>query len=420
MTLKCFTCSIADLSDCIQADVKLVIHNALIYNTVDSLHGKAALKLRSAVAPLLAKLEEFDDPNSEIRQKHRRYLDAIDDSYIDALMSIDYPAPEDLPAALATTAPLEVPVNVDSDTTSQLPRAGIPEILSSASSVLQAVQSLGKRKRSEDNLDAAPGFRAPNLFSSSFGFYDNNAPQAGPSGTSGESEKERKKSARALALEKKRQQNREYRARVRAKKLAEKAQQDREAIIAAGGDPDAIQEFIAPSIVNHASAPNSLPEPSAFMGPIDQDALSGIPSESDANPLYASAEPTGQDTSNDQGAAAWESEPMLSVPKAEIEESAGIASPSLSAAVPSGSDSLGPGDREAPLAPDLLVHDSLETPRLNEWGAAIDRVEPPTDYEANLLFNDGWILPAGSKRRRASSANTETSGPILKGRKGEY
>ena len=378
----------------------MVTNNALIYNTPDSLHGKAAIKLRNGIAPLLAKLGEFDDPSSEIHQKHRRYLDAIDDEYIDNLMKIDYPVPETLPAAFSTG---QVPTTLNGTDTALWAHAEASIVPGFATSAPQPDQTLGKRKRSDEDSITSGISKAPLFFPHTLNFGDYlSAPlQAGPSGTSGQTEKqtakERKQAARELELAKKRQQGAEYRARKRAKKLAEKQQAEREAIIAAGGDPDAVIQ--APSL--------------------SQGEASSIPGNSDAIGIHNTTASTSEPlASNDQGTLAATSTEALDQPKAEDEDYG-------TSTLPLETDNIDPiatttesATYALPSAEDQILAEHSGPPRVNEWGAAIDRVEPPNDHEAILLFNEGWILPAGSKRRRASSANTDVSGPAIKGRKG--
>lgn len=380
----------------------MVIRNALVYNTPDSLHGKAAIKLRDGIAPLMAKLSEFDDPRSEIHQKHRRYLDAIDDDYIDNLMRIDYPALENLPVTYSNG---EVSTAGNGLDNTLCTHAGTTTMPSFASSATQPVQNLGKRKRSDEDVDSSALFKAPLLFPHTFNFGNYQSvssqagpSQAGPSGTSSQTDKqttkERKQAARAAELAKKRQQGAEYRARKRARKLAEKQQAEREAIIAAGGDPDAV-----------AAAP-SLPL-EVLGNPVGPETI-------DARNAASISEPMA---SNDQAMLA--STETADPPKVEEEDhGTPTVSPetdntySTATVVESATPAL-------PSAEEQVFTEHSGPPRVNEWGAAIDRVEPPNDHEAILLFNEGWILPAGSKRRRASSANTEISGPVMKGRKGE-
>lgn len=373
--------------------MNLIIYNALLYNTPDSLHGKAAIRLRNGVAPLLAKLDQFDDPNSEIHQKHRRYLDTIDDTYIDNLFRVDYPAPTEHPGPLA--GPAQCSVNgIDA---ALFPRAGVPEILSSADVRAASTNSLGKRKRDEETLDTAAGFRAPKIFTSISELSNHfaSSSQAGPSGTAGQADKPPRKSAKVLALEKRRQQNRDYRARVKARKLAEKARIEQEALIAAGSNPDTMASDFEQPQTEHLN---------------DTSTIDIVPAE-----IAENAEmPTSHDQSSSLQLASLE--PAL--PKVEDDEQEPTVSQAGQEAVSSVS-TVEQLNETASLGEMHPIVQSIATPRVNEWGAAIDRVEPPNDHEANLLFNEGWILPAGTKRRRASSANTEISGPIVKGRKGE-
>lgn len=381
-----------------QADVKLIIHNALLYNTVDSTHGKAALKLRNGIEPLLAKVRTLNDPDSELYRKYRRYLDTIDDAYIDSLMSFDYPLPQDLPNIVSTPTADQIAIAPDM-APSLLPRDGIPDILSSLAGPSSLVPSMPARP-SEASLHSAAGFKAPRDILSSLGIIRESA---GPSATELKAAEKaarmaEREAAKEAIREKKREQNRAYRARAREKKQAEKAAREREAIIAAGGDPDALRPApLEPAMLSRA--------------PILEQASSHAPT--------ASTMPSLPDV---QDGAEVNAVPATSTPKLEVDEQNPFRSPSLPAMAvpPSHQPPAAQPSSSTSTVLDAFPNMHTAVPRINSWGAAIDRIQPPNDHEANLLFNEGWILPEGSKRRRASSANTESSGPANRPRTCEF
>lgn len=267
------------------------------------------------------------------------------------------------------------------------------------------------------DIHSAPGFRAPRHLGSPFGFgLEEPAPVAGPSNAikprASTSNRKAPKLTAAGEKEKKREQNRAWRARRKARLAAEKAARERAAIIAAGRDPDAIAAQAAgavdgPDQVYGMQVDDPVLSHSVQTMQVPNEVLASTPKVEAEEPhlLRSPSMPTREATSLDAATVPEVSSSSTSVTAPRTSSSVNVAPPR--AVVASGSRDRSPSFQNG-------------VPRINGWGAAIDRVEPPNDHEANLLFNEGWILPEGSKRRRASSANTEASGPVLKSRKGEY
>lgn len=331
-------------------------------------------------------------------------------------MSLEYPL-EDLPPVqpgFSSTTDVTAPQTID---TSLLPRNGIPEIqiaIAGPSSVRPLHPYEGARPA---DMHSAPGFRAPRLLESPFGFglEEPAAPVAGPSNAikprASTSNRKAPRLTAAGEKEKKKEQNRAWRARRKARLAAEKAARDRAAIIAAGGDPDVIAVQAA-GVADEPSEASSMQVDDPVLPQSVQ--TTQVPSEVPASIPKVEAEEPHLLRSPSMPIREAPSLDAVAVPEALLSTSAAAphTSSSVIVAPPEAAVASGSRDRSASFQNGV--------PRINGWGAAIDRVEPPNDHEANLLFNEGWILPQGSKRRRASSANTEASGPVLKSRKGEY
>ena len=183
-----------------QEDVNLVMENALTYNSLESSYGRAAAKLRITVQPVLRALDVLDDRGSTTYNLHQALLGLLDARTIKEMCRIDYPIPPKPPApvpadvqtpgtetinqqirtietALATAARAEAAEAAVLDISeAQLHAAtasigagvgSIPAIRISsdekekAQAATAIKEASRKRKRTGRSLDTAPGFRAP-------------------------------------------------------------------------------------------------------------------------------------------------------------------------------------------------------------------------------------------------------------------
>lgn len=74
-----------------QTDVKLVFSNALLYNKVDTNHGKAALRARELTAPLLKELVALDQPDSQLYRMFRSSTTFMNEDVVPNMFKLWYP-----------------------------------------------------------------------------------------------------------------------------------------------------------------------------------------------------------------------------------------------------------------------------------------------------------------------------------------
>ena len=344
-------------------DINLVLDNVLKYNKPEDKHGKAAIKLRSQIEPVLQAMEDaFSAAEEEgqgvpqaggLRALHREILKKVaDEETIRGLRKIWYPKPAvaqaaatqrgpSLPAAQAGTSAAAPSTAVTATTTTPTvppTDAGITAL----SSIIQRIAD-----PSSSALPAGAGH----------GPSSTTATKDRASTTASNKSKKRK---RAIA------QDGEGIDVGPGFRAAKKGKQN------AGGTGTAANQERHES----STAPRNERMQEIETAAIPAPATSGAKERDIPAPTIEAL-----------------AETIASLQQPSLEEAAATGNditPAAAAAAAAGTAVDGP--------PTFAIDQSI-----NEWGMEVDR-EQVSHHDSFLLFNSGWVLPEGSTRRRAKSA----------------
>lgn len=361
-----------------QSDVRLVISNALLYNPAETPHAKAALKLRNNVEPILGSLNGLNERGNLTHDLHQEVVHLLDEETLTDMFRLFYPKPE-TPTPVSTVQ-AESAVEGQQDSL-QAPMAIEPtptqaQAQASSSTKIRIFQS-NKRKANEIAGASVNGDAA--------------------SRPTPKTEKERK-----------REENARYGVKKKAKLLEDKAAAERATAMAVGKAQVA------------AEGPSQPPDDPRQTAPAQ-----GVSTE--AGPADPSAPPPIQQVETFVAVAnGTESveQAVRDAEKATLEATA--ADQALEEALDAAQQDaggFGPEDviaaREVAAeaaqkateaeAKAVRVTDASKDHIINEWGAQVDDREQVTDHDSYLLFNSGWILAEGSKRRRRSASKPSIS-----------
>lgn len=371
--------------------------------------------------PILQSLSEFDDPHSEVHKKHRRYLDLLDADWLKNLMKLNYPLPD------ASEAIAPVPTEEDlmrELSTAALPRDGIPDVLTGGQK--KPVFKKGKKRKSYP-----AGFKSLAVTSASGGVslpegFDQMTPQ------------QQKMAIREASLAKRRAEGKIYREKRRARILAQKEEALRIALPTSGGrrgapDPEPVASTSAMTLDNESQSALAISESTSYIQNL-------IPKPEST----ADLQDTATYTTSEMPSVSVPSGNIQDVPQTLIHDDRNVQAitsqiapgdlpdagsivgtdpdtkvetPALALFPSETSDTtIDTGEpisevnsegRQRTSSGLATVNPPLLGPIVSEWGASVIRTDVPSDHESNLLFNTGWILPDGQKRRRSTSARTD-------------
>ena len=398
--------------------MKLVIANAILYNSQESSYGRAATKLQVTVQPILRELDVLDDCESVTHRLHHELLSLLDRDAVRHMLKVHYPIPPKPPTPTSIEKHSEsVGVLVDERQVGQIEAAvdiaaraeaaekvahgvsadsvlpsgsvpagptigmtsgGVPEIQVVSSSEHDSAQARDiahgvskKRKRDQRDMDSAPGFRAP--------------------------------------LRTRRSTNAE--AAIFAE--SENAAAAQQANLSMNGDArDAVPPSSAQQISNTSESGRASAQRSVSP---DKNPRSVSPDKHTPSQLKAMKREAELQKKRDDGAryrAAKKEQKLQEQKKAD--EAKHAAKQEIADRAKAEAEAEAMAEAAAAAETETAAarvrqrqHDtsasSSDGRNLNEWGLEVDRNDV-SNHDSFLLFNSGWVLPEGTRRRRNGSS----------------